>query len=85
MFRSFVVENVFIYGVENVSKGLGFYIGCQTERIQLLGTDRGGLICHKNFDKVAVGLTHTHTLSLSSFSLSHVLTYKHACGNPHGH
>jgi glycerol-3-phosphate dehydrogenase len=35
---------------------------CQTETMQLLGTDRGGLICHKNFDKVVVTLREKYDM-----------------------
>jgi len=36
--------------------------GCVTESMSLLGTDRGGLICHKNFDKVVVTLREKYDM-----------------------
>ena len=36
--------------------------GCVTPNMTLMGTDRGGLICHKNFDKVVVTLREKYDM-----------------------
>ena len=30
--------------------------GCMTATMQLIGADRGGLVCHQNFDRVSIQL-----------------------------
>lgn len=45
--------------------------GCVTQSMTLLGTDRGGLICHKNFDKVVVTLREKY--EMDKFVAKHLM------------
>ncbi|KAJ1486924.1 hypothetical protein T484DRAFT_1788075 [Baffinella frigidus] len=48
--------------------------GCVTREMTLLGTDRGGLVCNKSFDKVVVTLREKYDMDK--------LVAKHLMQNP---
>ena len=37
---------------------------CSTSSMKLIGADRGGLVCHRNFDRVAISLREVYAVVL---------------------